>query len=101
MVKEIVDAHKISYCQGVIGCSDFKLTAPEIFLLECSKAKRFRKEGIVEHSLLICHKAREHKKGALNVYYKQDAKPQFKLSKVPLKNWEVMGSTIFAMNFYE
>lgn len=101
MVKEIVDAHNISFRQGVIGCADFTLAVPEVFVLKCSEAEHFRDEGIVEHSLLVCRKIDEHKDGALNVYYKQDEEPQFRISREPLDEWDVMGSVLFAMNFYE
>ena len=101
MVKEIVDMHHITYRNGVLGTPDFNLAAPEIFSLECDKANRFRDEGIVEHSLVICRYVNEHQNGKLNVYYKQDENPQFILSREPLEDWNIMGCAMFAMNFYE
>lgn len=101
MIKEIVDSHKITFYKGVIGCADFNLATPEILLLKCSVVEQFKDEGIVEESLLVCQKTIEHKENALNVYYREDALPQYKLSREPIENWKLVGLVLFSINFYE
>ena len=102
MVQENVKSHEITLFRGIIGCDDYKLTMPEIFTMNCEGPQDFQDEGIVNNSKLLCRWNWEHKDNAINVYRKEiDGSMCYHLSRQPLKDWEVIGYVVFAMNFYE